>query len=114
LILPFDTGRTKAVQPTEKEPGKASKWSKTQYANLIRYAPSGIYFARIRVQGKLILEPLKTTRIPVAKLRLAGLGKEERQKAENQTAIAITVAWRGGAWWWSVVAWGRTTPLTSQ
>ncbi len=51
------------------------RWSKTQYANLIRYNPSGKYFARIRVQGKLILKSLKTDRISVAKLRLADLEK---------------------------------------
>ena len=77
------------MPPTERESRKDSKWSKTQYANLIRYAPSGIYFARIRVQGKLILKSLKTSRISVAKLRLADLEKEERQKAENQTGIAV-------------------------
>src|SRR6266436_6042621 len=67
---------------------KKSRWSKTQYANLIRYVPSGKYFARIRVHGKLILKSLKTDRVSVGKLRLADLEKEERQKAESQTAIA--------------------------
>jgi hypothetical protein len=51
---------------------------------------SGIYFARFRVQGKLILKSLKTNGISVAKLRLADLEKEERQKAENQAAVAVT------------------------
>jgi len=36
----------------------------------------------------LILKSLKTDRISVAKLRLADLEKGERQKAENQTAVA--------------------------
>jgi integrase len=77
----------KAAQPATE---KAARLSKTQYANLIRYVPSGKYFARIRVQGKLILKSLKTNRISVAKLRLADLEKEERQKAENQAAVAVT------------------------
>jgi hypothetical protein len=34
---------------TEKNP----VWSSTQYANLIRYVPSGKYYAQIRVSGKL-------------------------------------------------------------
>jgi hypothetical protein len=68
----------------------AARWSKTQYANLIRYVPSGKYFAQIRVQGKLILKSLKTNWISMAKLRLADLEKDERQKAENQAAIAVT------------------------
>src|SRR5882724_6986618 len=74
----------KAARATEKD----SRWSKTQYANLIRYVPSRKYFARIRVQGKLILKSLKTDRVSVAKLRLADLEKEQRQKVESQTAIA--------------------------
>src|SRR6266404_4830788 len=73
----------KAARATKKD----SRWSKTQYANLIRYVPSGKYFARIRVQGKLILKSLKTDRVSVAKLRLADLEKDERQKAESQTVI---------------------------
>jgi integrase len=67
--------------------GKNAKWSKTQYSNLIRYVPSGQYFARIRVRGKLILKSLKTARVSVAKLRLADLEKDERTKAENQTSL---------------------------
>jgi hypothetical protein len=60
---------------------------KTQHANLIRYVPSGKYFARIRVRGKLIPKTLKTTQVSVAKLRLADLEKDERKKAENQTSV---------------------------
>jgi integrase len=63
-------------------------WQKTSYANLIRYKPSGKYFARLRVRGKLIRRSLKTTQIRVAKLRLADLEKGERQRAEHQTAVA--------------------------
>ena len=50
-----------------------SDWQKTQYANLVRYVPSEIYFARLRVQGKLIRKSLKTDKISVAKLRLDDL-----------------------------------------
>jgi integrase len=67
------------------QPGEKRDWQSTQYANLIRYNPSGKYYARIRVKGKLIKQSLKTTKISVAKLRLADLEKEERQKAETQT-----------------------------
>jgi hypothetical protein len=45
------------IQPADRE----SPWQKTLYANLIRYAPSGKYFAQIRVGGKLIRQSLKTT-----------------------------------------------------
>src|SRR5437899_1252975 len=67
---------------------RTSKWSKTQYANLIRYDRSKTYFARIRIKGKLILRSLKTKVMSVAKLRLWDLEKSERQMAEHQTASA--------------------------
>jgi hypothetical protein len=63
---------------------KKSDWSKTQYANLIRYIPSGKYYARIRASGKLIVKSLKTISISVAKLRLSDMEKSERQNAEHQ------------------------------
>ena len=71
------------------EPDKAaptSKWLKTQYANLLRYVPTGVYFARIRVGGKLIWRSLKTKTITVAKLKLADLEREERARREIVTA----------------------------
>ena len=84
LIMRFDTYRMKAG----KRAGEKSSWSTTQYSNLIRYVPSGKYFARIRVQGKLIIKSLKTDRISVAKLRLADFDKEERRKVENRASAA--------------------------
>lgn len=63
-------------------------WQKTPYANLIRYVPSRTYFARIRIQGKLIVRSLKTDSIAVAKLRLADLEKDERQAAEHRDVVA--------------------------
>jgi len=62
-------------------------WLKTPFANLVRYVPSGIYFARIRVRGKLIRRSLKTNTISVAKLRLSDLEKTERQRIEIQGAV---------------------------
>ncbi|HEX3719664.1 MAG TPA: site-specific integrase [Verrucomicrobiae bacterium] len=62
-------------------------WQKTSYANLIRYTPSGIYFCRIRVQGKLIRKSLKTDVLSVAKLRLTDEEKRHRQAAQHQLAI---------------------------
>jgi hypothetical protein len=82
LILRSDT-----VRMNSSETVKDSEWQKTPYANLVRYKSSGIYFARLRVKGKLIRRSLKTTQLSVAKLRLADLEKEERQRAEHQTAV---------------------------
>ena len=56
--------------PKAAKPGK--EWQKTSYANLIRYVPSGIYYARLRVKGKLIRKNLKTDLLSVGKLRLGG------------------------------------------
>ena len=80
MILQLYTGR---VKDRKRQPTKETPWQKTQYANLIRYKPSGQYFARCRVQGKLIVRRLKTDRISVAQMRLADLIKEERTKAED-------------------------------
>src|ERR1039458_2500745 len=81
LILLLYTGAMKRSK--SEQPGP---WPKTSYANLIRYVPSGTYFARIRIQGKLIVKSLKTDAISVAKLRLGDLEKGERQNVELRAA----------------------------
>jgi len=81
LILNSDTA---CMNTTEQQ---ESEWQKTPFANLVRYKSSGIYFARIRVSGKLIRRSLKTTQVSVAKLRLADLERQERQRAEHQTSV---------------------------
>jgi integrase len=70
-----------------KQVGKESAWQKTPYANLIRYVPSGAYYARIRVRGKLLWKSLKTDTITIAKLRLADLEKQERGAVEKQVNV---------------------------
>jgi integrase len=60
----------------------ASPWKATPVTNLVRYAPSGIYFARVRVGGKLIRQSLKTDVLSVAQLRLADLVKQHRENHE--------------------------------
>lgn len=69
-------------------PGTAKLWQKTHFSNLIRYTPSGTYFARLRVNGKLIRRTLKTDVLSVAKLRLADFEKVERQGAESRTNVS--------------------------
>ena len=59
-------------------------WTKAPFTNLIRYEPSGVYFARLRVHGKLIRRSLDTTVLSVAKLRLGDFEKSHRQTAESQ------------------------------
>jgi len=43
--------------------------SETQFGNLIRSVPSGTYYARLRVKGKLVRKTLKTDVLSVAKLK---------------------------------------------
>jgi integrase len=82
-ILVFDTDRM-AHQRGDQGPVRGeSPWEKTSYANLVRYAPSAVYFARIRIGGKLIRRSLETTVLSVAKLKLTDLEKDERGKLEK-------------------------------
>lgn len=67
----------------KKRESQVSPWRPTQYSNLIRYVPSGTYYARFRVKGKLVWKSLKSDRITTAKMRLADLEKKERAEAEK-------------------------------
>src|SRR6266487_53009 len=64
-------------------------WQKTAVQNLVRYRPSGTYFARFRVGGKLVWKSLKTVTFSVAKQRLPERMREHRAKLESATAVAI-------------------------
>jgi integrase len=70
-------------------------WETTAVQNLVRYRPSGTYFARFRVGGKLVWKSLKTTAFSVAKQRLPDTIRDHRSKFESVTAFAsgkMTVA----------------------
>jgi len=54
----------------------------TQYANIVRHVPSAIYYARLRIKGKLIWRSLRTDKSSVAKTKLGDVEKEEQKKAE--------------------------------
>src|SRR5258708_4368668 len=73
------------MNPSSSESKPA--WEKTPVPNLVRYVPSGILFARVRVRGKLIRRSLKTKGLSVGKLRLTDFEKNERQMAEHGTAF---------------------------
>ncbi len=78
--------KRKKDQKKQEEPN--SLWHKTQYANLIRYVPSGTYFARFRIKSKLVWRSLKTDRVSIAHIRLPDEIEKERRKAENSSALA--------------------------
>ena len=65
LTLKSDTVRAVLKYANESKP---SLWQITLVPNLIRSNPSGILFARIRIEGKLIRRSLKTKIVTVGKL----------------------------------------------
>jgi len=69
---------------TKRKPDADSDWLKTPYPNLIRYKPSGNYFGRVRVNGKLIRHSLKTHVLSVAKLKLSDFLQDYRRLAINK------------------------------
>ena len=69
--------------PAARTPSK-SLWQKTPYPNLIRYVPSGTYFARLKVSGKLIRRSLSTHVLEVAKLRVSDFLKDHRRFSANK------------------------------
>jgi hypothetical protein len=56
-----------------KTNGSPPRWVKTPVADLVRYVPSGTYFARVRAGGKLILNSLRTEKVSMAQFRLQDL-----------------------------------------
>lgn len=66
----------------ERDADANQPWQKSATPNLYRYRPSGRYFARARVGGKLIRQSLKTSTYSVAVLRLNDLLKQNRSLAE--------------------------------
>src|SRR6266511_328584 len=77
--------------PTTEEP----LWESTTVQNLIRYRPSGTYFARFKVGGKLVRKSLETPVFSVAKQRLPDKIREYRSRHESVKAFAngkMTVA----------------------
>lgn len=77
----------KPQKRSAKPSAALGEWQKTSFANLVRYVPSGSYFARIRVGGKLIRQSLKTKVLSVAKLRLGDFEKQERSNLEAQAEL---------------------------
>jgi hypothetical protein len=55
-----------------------SQWQTTNFQHLIRYTPSGVYFARFKVGKRQFRFSLKTRVLSVAKLLLADKIKEKR------------------------------------
>ena len=76
----FDTG---VVNQRKHRSKPDTHWTKTQYSNLIRYIPSGTYYARLRVVGKLIRKSLKTDVLSVRR------HEDSRATWEHRRGIAL-------------------------
>jgi len=61
--------------PTTEEP----IWESTTVQNLIRYRPSGTYFARFKVGGKLVRQSLETAVFSVAVVGVDNTGETSLQ-----------------------------------
>ena len=70
-----------ALSSSKRKPSADSEWVKTPYPNLICYKPSGNYFGRVRVNGKLIRRSLETHVLSVAKLKLSDFLQDHRRLA---------------------------------
>lgn len=66
----------------------SSRWKKSSVANIVRYQPSGVYFARVRIGGKLIRQSLRTPILEVAKGRLADLTRAAREQCDSTGRIS--------------------------
>lgn len=78
--------KTSQTEQTAENAESQSDWVKTPVANMIRYKPSGIYFARVRVRGKLFRQSLKTDVMSVAKLRLGDFVKNRQEEMGDDAA----------------------------
>jgi hypothetical protein len=78
----------KTSQTEHKPVKKTGRYARTPYTNLVRAVASGAFVARFRVGGKLIRRSLNTNVLPVARLRLADIEKQERHLMESAHNVA--------------------------
>jgi integrase len=62
-------------------------WQSTNTQNLIRYRPSGTYFARFKIGRKPFRKSLKTKSLTTARLRLNDMLRDHRAKFEAGSAL---------------------------
>jgi hypothetical protein len=65
-----------------------SQWETTSVQNLMRYRPSGTYFARFKVGEKVVRQSLETTVFSVAKQRLPDKMRQFQGRHESTRALA--------------------------
>lgn len=75
------------MQTTPSHPKQAT-FQKSSVANLYFYSPTGIYYARPRIKGKVKSKCLKTNKLSVARQRLADFLREEQRRAASMDDLA--------------------------
>ena len=78
----FSAMKTTVAKQTKRKAD--SDWVKTPFPNLLRYQPSGNYFGRVRVNGKLIRRPFATHVLTVAKLKPSDFLQDHRRLGLNK------------------------------
>src|SRR6266568_7457084 len=71
------------MSPKETKSG----WESSGTQNLIRYRPSGTYFARFKIGSKPFRKSLKTKSLTTARLRLGDMLRQHRAKFEAGSAL---------------------------
>lgn len=70
---------------------KIKRWERTNVSNLWKFATTGGYYARVKVNGKEKWRSLKTKVFGVAKLRLTDFEREERIKGKRSAEAATVI-----------------------
>src|SRR3954464_9342586 len=83
----------RALEPKQSRLSKDGKWKSFGKApNLLQYVPSGIYYARLKIDGKLFRSSLETDVWTTAKLKLADFVKAKRTPTKKDDAdLGMTV-----------------------
>lgn len=72
-------------------------WAKTAVQCLVRHSVSGVYYARARVEGKLVWKTLGTDLFTVAKIRLPGVLENIRKASHARGSLLTGYATFGDA-----------------
>ena len=80
MIETVETSAERDNRPRDGQVSTDGKWrSFAKVPNLLQYVPSGVYFGRTKINGKLIRKSLKTAVWTNAKLRLTDFLKEQHE-----------------------------------
>lgn len=85
---------------TETSTGKPASWKTfTKVPNLEQYRPTGGYYGRVKVNGKVVRRSLKTKVFTTAKLKLADFIKEQSERRGIGDDVPDTFKAARLQWW---------------